>query len=110
MVRQTTPLSNSQEELEITDMNELEFAIACIENVARRLAVSGTVVYDALALRSDLLQRYVISNYDVLHTQDMGYVVDDILDTASRRGVDFYEDNTASLQSGDYESWGDMSR
>jgi hypothetical protein len=65
----------------------LEFAVFCIEAVARRLGTSGSAVYDALAVRSTLLGDYVVANYDALHTRDREYVVDDILAAMARAGV-----------------------
>ena len=59
--------------------NELEFAIFCIENVAAKLKMDPVEVFDLLN-NSDLLNSYVIANYDVLHTQGKGYIVDDIID------------------------------
>jgi hypothetical protein len=65
----------------------LEFAVFCIEAVARRLKTNGSAVYDALAVKSTLLNDYVVANYDALHTQDREYVVDDILAAMARAGV-----------------------
>ena len=48
---------------------ELDFAVFCIENVAERLGVSGDVVYRKLTETSDLLDGYIITYYDSLHTQ-----------------------------------------
>ena len=59
--------------------NELEFAIFCIENVAAKLKMDPVEVFDLLN-NSELLNSYVIANYDVLHTQGKGYIVDDIID------------------------------
>lgn len=67
--------------------NVLEFAVFCIESIARRLGVDGTRVYDALARRSDVLYGYIVPCYDALHTQDREYIVDDILGVLARKGV-----------------------
>ena len=66
--------------------NELEFAIFCIENVAVKLAKNPVGVFDLLN-NSDLLNNYVIANYDVLHTQGKGYIVDDIIDVMHEEGL-----------------------
>ena len=60
--------------------NELEFAIFCIENVAKKLNKNSVEIYDLLN-NSELLNNYVIGNYDILHTQGKGYITDDIIDT-----------------------------
>lgn len=66
---------------------QLEFAIFAIENVAADRGVPGDVAYRALAEDSDILTRYIIPLYDVLHTQDKEYIVRDILDVMDRNGV-----------------------
>ncbi|MCM1468381.1 MAG: DUF3791 domain-containing protein, partial [Alistipes sp.] len=59
---------------------ELEFAVFCIENVAAKLGITGDSVYQMLAVKSDILDQYVIANYEILHTQGKEYIVRDILD------------------------------
>ena len=66
---------------------ELEFAVFCIENIAENLGKSGNEVYKMLTEKSDILDSYVISCYDVLHTQGKNYIVNDILDYMKKRGV-----------------------
>ncbi len=66
---------------------ELEFAIFVIENVAARLGVSGDRVYRALTRDSDILGRYVVPSYDVLHTQGKEFIVADVLDAMRKAGV-----------------------
>jgi len=65
----------------------LEFAVFCIENIAENLGKSGNEVYKMLTEKSDILDSYVISCYDVLHTQGKNYIVNDILDYMKKRGV-----------------------
>ena len=64
---------------------ELEFAIFCIENVASKLHVDAQKVYTALTEQTDILQEYIIPEYEVLHTQSKDYIVDDIIDTMRER-------------------------
>ena len=59
---------------------ELEFAIFCIENVASKLNVDATKVYAALTEQTDILNEYIIPEYEVLHTQSKEYIVNDIID------------------------------
>ena len=66
---------------------ELEFAIFCIENVAIRLGISAEKVYEALAVKSDILNNYIVPCFEMLHTQGKDYIVNDILDIMSERGV-----------------------
>lgn len=66
---------------------ELEFAIFCIENVASKLHTDAQKVYAALAEQTDILQEYIIPEYEVLHTQGKDYIVDDIIDVMKERNV-----------------------
>lgn len=66
---------------------ELEFAIFCIENVASRLHVDAQNVYVALSEQTNILNDYIIPQYEVLHTQSKDYIVDDIIDVMHERGV-----------------------
>ena len=66
---------------------ELEFAIFCIENVAIKLNTDPRKVYAALTEQTDILQEYIIPEYEVLHTQSKDYIVDEIIDVMKERGV-----------------------
>ena len=66
---------------------ELEFAIFCIENVASKLHVDAQKVYAALTEQTDILQEYIIPEYEVLHTQGKDYIVNDIFDVMRERDV-----------------------
>ena len=65
----------------------LEFAIFCIEGVAEQLQLPGDVVYDLLTKRSRILTDYIVSSYDVLHTQSRQFIVDDIVSFMREEGV-----------------------
>lgn len=69
------------------EFKELEFAVFCIENVAKELTVDGTAAYDMLAVQTDVLQNYIIPCYDVLHTQGKEYIVNDLIDMLKAKGV-----------------------
>lgn len=71
----------------IHNMDELEFAIFCIENMAIQLDVHAEQVYQALTLKSDLLYQYIIPEYEMLHTQSKEYILADILDAMKEAGV-----------------------
>ena len=66
---------------------ETEFAIFCVENVARYLHVDASVIYDAFTRGSDILDNYIISCYDILHTQGKEYIVNDLIDLMREKGV-----------------------
>jgi hypothetical protein len=71
----------------IQNEKELEFTIFCLENIAIRLGVDAEKVYDALTVKSDILKSYIVPCYDILHTQDKDYIINDILDVMKERGM-----------------------
>lgn len=71
----------------ITTSNELEFVVFCVENVAQRLGVDAEAAYAALVDKSNILNDYIIPEYEALHTQSKDIIVDDILDVMRERGV-----------------------
>ena len=70
----------------ISNSNELEFAVFCIENIANAMNTAPEKVYDALE-KSGLLSGYITSNYDILHTQSKEYITDDIIRVMREKGV-----------------------
>ena len=78
----------SQLKGEIQDSKVLEFAIFCIENIATRIGVSGEVIYTALTQKSNILKGYIVPCYDILHTQDKEYIIDDIISVMKKEGVE----------------------
>lgn len=66
---------------------ELEFAIFCIENIALKLNVDAQKVYNALTKQTNILEEYIIPEYEVLHTQSKEYIVEDIIEIMKERNV-----------------------
>ena len=75
-------------EEKIKNSNELEFVVFCIENVAAKLNVNAERVYQALTEKSDILNGYIVPEYEILHTQSREYIVNDLLDVMKERGVE----------------------
>lgn len=71
----------------LDDPAVMEFAVFCIENLARREGKPAEEVYAELADRSGLLDGYVVPSYDFLHTQDKEYILDDIERAMAAKGV-----------------------
>lgn len=71
----------------IHNSRELEFAVFCVENVAAKLGVGAEEVYKAFTDKSDILNGYIVPEYEVLHTQSKEYIVNDIIDLMQERGV-----------------------
>ena len=72
----------------IKNSNELEFAVFCIENVAAKLNVNAERVYKAFTEKSDILNSYIVPEYEILHTQSREYIVNDLLEVMKERGVE----------------------
>ena len=75
-------------EKRIKNFRELEFAVFCIENVAVKLGVDAEWVYQAFTEKSNILNGYIVPEYEVLHTQSREYIVKDLLDVMKERGVE----------------------
>ncbi|MDD3253213.1 MAG: DUF3791 domain-containing protein [Lachnospiraceae bacterium] len=69
------------------DNNQVEFSVFCIENVAAKLGISGDEAYQLLTKNKDILDEYIIPNYEMLHTQGKEYIVNDIIDYMKECGV-----------------------
>ena len=71
----------------ITNTDELEFAVFCIENIAIRLGKNAEEIYQMLTEKSDILNSYIIPEYEMLHTQSKDYIVDDIIGLMEERNI-----------------------
>lgn len=80
-------LLDCHQEIAITNENELEFALFCVENVADRLGMKGNEVYEILTEQSDILDQYIVANYETLHTQSKEYIVEDIIEYMKEEGL-----------------------
>lgn len=59
---------------------KIHFAVMAIESGARKLNISGREMEQRLQ-KQDLISRRLIGHYDLLHTQSLDYVADDIAET-----------------------------
>ena len=73
--------------VKIQNIDELEFAIFCIENIAIGLGKNAEEIYQALTEKSDILGSYIIPEYEMLHTQSKDYIVEDIISLMQERGI-----------------------
>lgn len=80
-------LPDTESEKKICNSRELEFAIFCMESIAVRLGVSAAQVYKAFVDKSNILNGYIVPEYEILHTQSREYIVDDIMELMQERGV-----------------------
>ena len=63
------------------------FAVFCIESLSDELGVKGDEIYALLTKKSNILDSYIIPNYDSLHTQGKGYIVDELTSLMEKYGV-----------------------
>ena len=70
----------------IKNPKELEFVIFCIENIAEKLGVDAEKIYDAF-MQKDILNGYIVPEYEILHTQSKEYIIEEILEVMKERGV-----------------------
>lgn len=73
--------------MSVKNSSELEFAIFCIENVAFFLGRDAKEVYNMLTKESNILNSYIIPEYEMLHTQSKEYIVKDIVEFMKESGV-----------------------
>ncbi len=71
----------------LKNIDELEFVIFCIENISIRLGKNAAEIYQALTEKSDILNNYIIPQYEILHTQGKEYIVDEIIGLMKERGI-----------------------
>ena len=86
---QTTPHVMEIQQDQECEMSEgqVEFSVFCIENVAANLGLSGDETYQLLTGDHNILDEYIIPNYEILHTQSKEYIVNDIIDYMKECGV-----------------------
>ena len=66
--------------------NNIDFVTYCIGNLSRRLNMSAVEVYRRLK-QSGILNGYIISSYDVLHTFGKEYLMEDLTEYMREKGV-----------------------
>ena len=69
-------------------INELEFAIFCIENISIKLGKNAEDIYKDLTEKSDILNSYIVPEYEMLHTQSKDYIVRDVISLMVERGIE----------------------
>ncbi len=76
------------QEEKIKNAKELEFAIFCIESIADRLKLDAEWIYRLLTEKSNILNGYIVPEYEILHTQGKEYIVNDIIELMKERGME----------------------
>ena len=57
------------------------------ENIAIKLGKNAEEVYQALTEKSNILNDYIVPEYEMLHTQSKEYIVNDIVSLMEERGI-----------------------
>ena len=68
------------------NQEQLEFVLYCVEALAEDLGRDTVDVYEMLK-NCGVLYGYVVPLYDILHTQGREYIIEDIRDVISEKGV-----------------------
>lgn len=58
----------------------IHFAVMAIEGSAKRLNVPGDVMFNRLK-ELDIIHSRLLKHYELLHTQSLGWVIDDTIET-----------------------------
>ena len=66
--------------------NSIDFVTYCIGNLSRRLNMSAVEVYRRLK-QSGILNGYIVTSYDVLHTFGKEYLMEDLTEYMREKGV-----------------------
>ena len=65
----------------------LFFAVFCVESLSDKLTMPGDRIYKMLSDDSTILDSYIITHYDVLHTQGKDYIVTELIELMKQEGV-----------------------
>lgn len=63
----------------VVDDRVMEFVIFAIESAAQKMGIPAPVLYNRLE-RVNLIRNYLISGYDMLHTQSREYIADTLIE------------------------------
>lgn len=70
---------HSSQSVPVVDGKVMAFVIFAIESAARKLGIPAPDLYNRLE-KLNLIHRYLISGYDMLHTQSREYIADTLIE------------------------------
>ncbi len=70
---------HSSQSAPVVDGKVMEFVIFAIESAARKLDIPAPNLYNRLE-KLNLIRQYLISGYDMLHTQSREYIADTLVE------------------------------
>lgn len=68
------------------DYKILNFVIFCVGSVADALKMNARDVYQSMT-KGGIISDYIVPCYDVLHTFSREYIVEDLVDLMTKKGV-----------------------
>ena len=68
-------------------LNETEFVVFCIEELAIEYNKSGRDIYQILSINTNMIEEYIIPNYEVLHSMGRDAIIQELKDLLKERGV-----------------------
>lgn len=87
-LRHIMEFGDGEFEMKILNTGEVVHNMLEFVNVAAKLGVNAARVYQAFTEKSDILNGYIVSEYEVLHTQSREYIVDNLLDVMKEKEVE----------------------
>lgn len=73
------------------DNKIMEFVVFAIESAAQKTGIPAPTIHNRLE-KVDLISRYLIEGYDMLHTQSREYIADTLME-ALNNWERYYEEN-----------------
>ena len=70
---------HSSQSAPVVDGKVMEFVIFAIESAAQKLGIPAPTLYNRLE-KLNLIRQYLISGYDMLHTQSREYIADTLVE------------------------------
>lgn len=67
--------------------DELRFVVFCIESLAEDRNKDPVIIHDALTKESDIVDQYIIPCYETLHTQGKDYIIENLKEVMTERGI-----------------------
>lgn len=87
---------HSSQSAPVVDGKVMEFVIFAIESAAQKLGIPAPTLYNRLE-KLNLIRQYLISGYDMLHTQSREYIVADTLVEALENWEAHYKEKGESV-------------
>ena len=88
---------HSSQSAPVVDGKVMEFVIFAIESAAQKLGIPAPTLYNRLE-KLNLIRQYLISGYDMLHTQSREYIADTLVEALERICMKVYHGSTQAVE------------